>query len=70
MSNLRVINESREPSAIEILKRIKKLGYLPNGNKPIIVFGTTPGIVTDVTIGFGGNVVFEYRALTSEEMGN
>ncbi len=61
--------KSKEPSALDIFKRIKELGSLANGNKCVVVFGPMPGIVEDVTVGIGGNLTLIYRELTAEEMG-
>jgi hypothetical protein len=41
-----------------------------NLRKPVIVFGPTPGVVTEVTVNMAGSIVLEYRALTPAEMGN
>ncbi len=60
--------KSKEPSALEIFRRIKELGSIANGHKCVVVFGPMPGIVEDVTVGAGGNLTLIYRELTAEEM--
>jgi hypothetical protein len=58
-------------TALEVFNSIQNLrhGGLVNDYKPVIVFGPTPGAITEVTVGAGGNLTLVYRPLTSKEMG-
>lgn len=56
-------------SATSVLERMQFLLRDANPNKPVIVFGPIPGMVTEVTLSAGGNITLVYRPLTPLEMG-
>lgn len=65
MANKRKPKPLTAGQVLDAWMALSQQGIVRSG-KPLVVFGATPGLVTEVTVGAGGNLTLVYMELPPE----